>query len=83
MAAVGVGLSRSPAVPLTCCSLLQYLCCEVAALQTAGEISQLTVLTVAQTAWRLYTAEEAGAALETHKQVSIGVTQLAQLQVQG
>ena len=66
--------SRSlPVVPgcCACCACcLQYLCCELAALQAAGQPGQLQVLHVAQVAWRLRTACTAEEAISYHEQVN-------------
>jgi hypothetical protein len=45
--------------------LLQYLCCEVAALQHQGQLRQLWVFDVAHMAWRLKVAFKLDQALHT------------------
>jgi hypothetical protein len=56
--------------------LLQFLCCEVAALQDAGQLRprQLRVLTFGEIGWRLQSAQEANDAITAHKAVSSAET---------
>jgi hypothetical protein len=49
--------------------VLQYLCCEVAALQESGQLQQLRVCDVAAMAWRLQTACGVEEAMNTFEQV--------------
>lgn len=51
------------------CLLLQYLCCEVAALQQASRLRQLRVFDIAHMGWRLQTACDMEVAINIHKQV--------------
>jgi hypothetical protein len=48
---------------------LQYLCCEVAALQRQGQLRQLKVFDVAHMAWRLRVACQLHEGVETNKEV--------------
>jgi hypothetical protein len=48
---------------------LQYLCCEVAALQHQGLLRQLRVFDAAHIAWRLKVACDLDAAIEAFHQV--------------
>jgi hypothetical protein len=51
------------------CWLLQYLCCELAALQLSRQLCQLQVFDVAHTAWRLQIGCELEAAIDAYQQV--------------
>ena len=55
---------------LTC--PLQYLCCELAALQQCGQLVQLQVFDVAHKAWRLKVACELDSLIHTLQRVGAG-----------
>ena len=58
-------------MPVFCClPSLQFLCCEVATLQLAGQLRALQLFDVAHMAWRLQVACEARAAIDALGQVS-------------
>jgi hypothetical protein len=54
-----------------CCpaAVLQYLCCELSALQLSGQLCQLQVFDVAHMAWRLQVACNLMDLQQDHKQV--------------
>lgn len=64
------------AAAFVCCCLLllllQFLCCEVAALQDAGQLRQLRVQTFAAIGWQLNMAQDTSDAIQAHKSVSSG-----------
>ncbi len=58
-------------IPCPSAFLLQYLCCEVAALQEAAKLRQLSIFDVAHMAWRLQTACNMEEAIDAHEQVRV------------
>lgn len=69
--------SVRPACAAECCArcsavdtvILQHLCNELAHLTLEGQLRQLSVLEVANTAWRLAVAGELQAQIDWHEQV--------------
>lgn len=62
---------------LSAVSLLQFLCCELAALQQGGKLPPLQVADVALITWRLGVAKDLQKRLEAHLQVMIMTTAAA------
>jgi hypothetical protein len=49
--------------------VLQYLCCEVAALQESGQLPKLRMFDIAAMTWRMQTTCDVEAAMHAHEQV--------------